>query len=283
MRSYSNFLLFEDFLDNIPSTSGVISYAGEFITKPQVPVVQADCGTFLGKRITLNFEAEGFIETTTGLPLTSSRISYLLSQGQYNVFIRSTSHCTSEGGICQKCFNSSYPDKVTPAIGTLTSLEPLYASYVDVVTTDGLNTTFSLTKNPADFVKVLVFNNGVITSSGFSFSGASIIFSSVLPVGQRFVVRFYEMKTSPLLGYFSRTYSGGLMGLAELPTQDLLIRPLLYETLISDNYIDTLLIELDKFSVVPDNYLSFISEIHTKLEKLLYILYLYIIYDAIEP
>ena len=281
MRTYSNFLIFEDFLDYLPDSSTLLYHAADSIINPQVQVVEHDCGTLLGAKISLDYESEGLIESSTLNPLTQSRINYLLSQGTYSTFVRKTSHCTSEKGICQVCFQGTFPDLPVPAINDLVTLDALFNKYTDVIVGNGASKNFPLSKNPSDFEKVLVIRNGVLMTSGFSFQDDHMIFNVAPTLGTRTIVRFYELQTSSLLGFFTKTYSGGLLGIAELPTSDLIVRQSLLEDFLSDSFLDTMLNELSTISTVPSQYLDYCKEIHSKLEKALYIIYLYSVYDSI--
>lgn len=108
MRSYSNFLLFKNVLENLPTGSRIIQDAARMIMNPYITIIEADCGTLLGKIEKLSYALEGEIELGTQNRLTIARIGLLLSQGVTTIRIRSISTCTSKKGLCMACYTSTF-------------------------------------------------------------------------------------------------------------------------------------------------------------------------------
>ncbi len=75
-RTYANFLLFENVLDNLPDGTGTImQQAVQMLSSPIVKVVEENCCTLLGKVVTVNYELEGMIDLATDTPI--SRLTQL--------------------------------------------------------------------------------------------------------------------------------------------------------------------------------------------------------------
>ena len=281
MRSYSNFLLFNDFLEYLPDTSGTMVHARDAILSPRVNIVEEDCGTYIGKELTVDFTVEGDIELGTDLPLTKSRIEYLLSIGTYKVKVRSTSSCTSTGGICKRCYLSTFQDADEPAITDKVVIHPEYNLATQVLVGDGERTNFTIAKDLADYSKLTVIHNGMETNSGFYFNGQTIIFDTPPDRDVHYVLKHYKMYSTPLLWYFSRTHSASLFGIKELQSLPLHLREGLYNSIVSNQMIELMMHELKTFKAIPKQYLDYCGRIHAPLEKVLFILYIYSVYASI--
>lgn len=288
LRNYSNFLVFEGMLESLPNTSPIMNQVAGDIIHPVLPVIEADCGTLVGEFSTLVPELEGSIEVSTGVAITEDRVLYLYSQNVHTAQIRSISSCTSIGGICAKCYSGSFPDLSVPAVGSLVTVSPRYILEVGMVqgtgyttTLDILPNTFFNTAGSSDII--IVFLNGVIVPSNtYVIVGNSITFAIAPALNARVIIKKYGNSTSGLLGFFARSYSGGLFGIHELPTYRLPLRQELYESLIlSDQVLDSMFRELSRYTL-PSTSLDFYSRINSRLEKALFILYNYAIYASVQ-
>jgi hypothetical protein len=286
MRTYANFLLFEDFLEYLPEDSNLLNFANNNLLSPRVKITSEDCGTILGKSVQLNFEAEGLIELANNLPLNQSRINYLLSNSNYSVNIRSSSHCGETSGVCKKCYLGTYPTYTSTdvSVGDSVKLNPLYNLHTDIIVGDGFETKFDLEHDPTDegYDQVVVYSSGLPMSTGFMMGSYFVTFSTPPAYGEYRAVKFYRTTSSPFLGYFSKTYSGGLFGIHELPTERTLLKPSIYESMLTDNYLATLFNEVSKYKVIPSTVIEYYDKINSKFEKILFILYLYSVYGSLN-
>jgi len=132
------------------------------------------------------------------------------------------------------------------------------------------------------FDKVIIFKNGVIQSAGFGIVDDQLIFPSNISYSDIYTVRFYRETSEPLQGYIARSYSGDLLGMKPLPTTSTIIRESLYASIIPESILSMMLIELSPLKSIPSTYLEYVDRIHDKLEKALYILYLYAIFSNVQ-
>jgi hypothetical protein len=140
-RSFTNFLLFEGILDNLPDTNPrLVAFANKLL-HPRVPIIEDDCETKLGDVVKLTRDAVGKVslfsygtfeyDSGSGVEFTTILADDILIDDQVTgllttftqISTRSMPTCTSEGGICRKCLRGSnqedYPDLIdVPAIGT---------------------------------------------------------------------------------------------------------------------------------------------------------------------
>lgn len=282
MRTYSNYLLFEDVLDNLPPSSKLLNQVADLVISPTVNVVEEDCGTILGKVVDVSFELEGLVELATGLPLTRDRLTTLLSQGQYSVRIRELHSCTSTGGICRKCYEATYLGSTAPSIGTSTKLSPSLIYQTDEVIGNGLTSQFTLSQTSDDYYFIQVIHNGLVYSpTNYTLGYDTITFNTVLSNTDLYVVHFYKVNSEPLLGYISKTYSGSLLGIQPLPSLNLIIKESLYATIVSDGYIPMMIAELNNYPAIPATFLQYIENIRGKLEKIIFILLVYAVFGNI--
>ena len=280
MRSYSNFLLFEDVLEYLPTTAPGITRAANLLINPQVTLVEEDCGTILGKQETLSFASEGLIELATDAPLVRSRIISLLAQGKYKISIRDPSTCTSDGGICKKCFNASILDRgLQVKVGDKVSMTNQYIYHADALV--GPGNTFPLTKSLDLYNLLIVIKSGVVlASSTYSVSNQTLTLNLPLGPSDSVVVYYLKFSDNLLLNYLAKSYSGSLIGLLPLLSDYLPIPSQLYQSFLSDSLLALMKIEISGYKDIPLDMIDYIDVIIDKLEKALYIILLYAIYDG---
>ncbi len=194
-------------------------------------------------------------------------------------------NCTSSfgGGICRRCYEGSLIGQTAPPLDSTIQIPISLIYQADVLIGDGRTSTFALSQTSDDWYSYKVVQNGlVVDHSLYNLDYDLITFSSVVTLNDVFVVHFYQEDLSPFQGYMAKTYSGGLLGMKPLPTLPLMLRPILYENQFNDTFIGLMLTELNSLHAIPSTYVDYIERIHTKLEKILYILYLYAIYKAIN-
>lgn len=165
MRSLTNFLLMETIFDSIPPTNPKISSFASRVLSPSFKIVEDDCGTRLGRVISLGASAVGRVslfsygtfsyQTSGGTVsetiemddiLTESKVTALLTN-QSTVATRSISTCTSTNGLCRKCIRGSFPELYptivdVPPIGESFRVNPPrkvdYLTYLTETHTGGL-------------------------------------------------------------------------------------------------------------------------------------------------
>lgn len=287
MRTYANFLLFEDLLDNLPIGAPLLTQMASNIISPRVQMIEEDCGTLLGSVEDTVFALEGKVELATDTALSRTRIEELLGEGKYTVAIRDLHSCISTGGICKKCFQATYPTYTNEIVIGQSIQVPSSLNYQsDVLVTDGINRTFNLTQNQDDYYSVIVVKNGLIVPTNmYTLTYDTIVLNDALPIDINtvYVVHFYKANSEPLLGYISKTYTGGLLGLTPLPALKTPIRESLYQTLISDSMILNMTSQLRPFkALIPTTYMDYLDRIHDRLEKALFILYLFAVFGNVN-
>jgi len=282
VRSYSGFLILEDLLDNLPGTNpNLVNFCYD-VTNPFVTVVEQDCKTPVGQWISLDFSYLGYTELSTGLPLTQSRITNILSTGVYNIAVRSLDTCISTGGVCQACYKGSFIDRALPTIGSVVRITPDYNYQTDVILSDGITGTFTLTEDAANYNKIIVIINGAVVNSGYTVTGNIITFSPVQPLGTYVACRFNKITNQPFLGYLSSKYTGALLGMSALPTQSLFLKHSLIQNNITSTHLAQAEAELiQSFPMITSNYVRYMETIKDPLEKALYISVLYGIYGNV--
>lgn len=283
LREYSNFLVFEGVLESIGKESPVMAQLLNRVIYPQLPVVEADCNTFVGNVIPLTPNLVGEIEVETGTNFTTTRINHLYSQGVYTTRIRSVGTCTSIGGICAKCYSATFPELPVPAVGTLITVPPRYILTYDIVIGNGIVNQFTLNFAPEPGDTTLVFTNGPLAPPNtYDITNGVLTTLQPIIINGIVAVKNYGLNTSGLLGFFARSYSGAIFGIHELPTYPLPLRQGLYETVILPaNLLEQAFAELKNFPVTSTT-LDYYGTINSSLEKALFILYNYAIYSSIQ-
>lgn len=300
MRTYANFLLFEDVLTNLPSGSILIQNAANSLMNPHVKVVETNCGTLLGNIKTLDYSLEGQTELANLAPLTTTRITTLLNQGVTSIRVRNISTCISKGGVCNTCYYSSiviprfldgtwfYNGSITlngvisyVPINSELTLSSEFVYKTEVITGDGINNIYPVSQNSSDYTKTNLdvrFYPEVV-----SLTDTAITFTTIRSPNDIFVLHYYKVSSDPFLEYVAKTYSGGLLGISPLPSYQTLLKPSLYQTMFSSSQVYQLRLELDKYSnSIPPLYLEYCDTIKDTLEKVLLIIYLYAIYANVQ-
>lgn len=275
--------MFEDLLDNIPTTNIQLSQLGKDITQPPVVVKSNDCFTTVGKLINLTYGVEGFIELATDAAITKTRIETLLLQGIYTTTIRHLYNCVQPGGICQKCYTGTYLDQAAPVINSVVRIIPEYNYQTNIWIGDGATTTFQLSEDSSAYTKVLIFINGILQLSGFTTSGTTLTASVAPTLGQIVNIKFYKLTTRPYISYIAETYTGALLGMKQLTTSLINVRPSLLQSSLSDANLSMMRKELEKsYPTIPSLYLDYVDAIHDILERAIYLIVLYSLYDNVN-
>jgi hypothetical protein len=257
------------------------------LLNPVVTIVEEDCGTMLGLDSEVTYTILGRTPITSLTPLTKDQIDALLIAGTHQIDLRSLRTCASDNGVCRTCYNANYLVNNAPAVGELVTLKNVYLSAND--TTRGNGTTGLLLPSLSDIdnvgnnYSVLVDTNVVVDPSTYSLVVGEGMYlnSGFTKTVDVYSMHYFREETSPFLGYIASTFSGGLLGLSQLPTSPLLIKPSLYASRLTNSYLSTLLRELADIPAVPLPYIEYGDTIGDPLEKALFIAYTFYVYSGV--
>lgn len=286
MGSYSGFLLLEDLFDNLPDISTALYNEAQQLFSPTVKVVEENCNTSLGDRITLDFSQVGQWDLALDRRLTREDIEFFLSQGSYNRFIRNPPHCISPGGICKKCYQAVNPGEATPVVGSTVKLKTylvVATQYTMLSEGDG---SVILNTDGADITRVSVYFNDSYTSnytmSEIDTGELRLTYNGAVTGSDSLFIRMFKDTSSPYMSYLSATYAGNLLGASYLETGSLPARASLIKERITESRLSSLETSLEEFSeYIPSTYMNYIVNIKDPLERELYILALYgVFYDV---
>ena len=285
MRTYSALLLFENLFDTIPTDNPDMVNLSRDLLEPNVQVVENDCGTTLGRFETVNFELEGTTELATGLPLSRSRIEYLLSQGIYELATRHTGNCISKGGICVKCYKGTYPREKVPKINDRVSIQPLYLVNSEILAIKQGGSEYAIETDSAMFDTSYLYHEGVLLIEGETKDYTlknSILTLNVVPTNDyTMVLKTLRRNTFPFIVWLANTYSGSIFGMDPLPAQALPLRTLFMSSLLDENRLQLVSEYVSQLDAVPEGYADFAATIKDPLERGLYLLALYCVYSNV--
>ena len=272
MRSYSSLLVFEDIFDYIPNQNQDVTSLASMIFTPNVPMVSADCQTTLGLFQTVNYELEGAIELATGLVISHDRIDALLFQGIYEIATRSLSTCIAPGGVCQKCWAASNQRATSiPAIGSRLIIQPEYTSSTDVIKGSAGDKSWTITPADGTYQFTYIYVNGVLQPlSSYSILKSVLTFNTPLATDNNVVVHYSSYNRAPYLVFLAQTYSGSILGMKPLPSQQLPIRSLLLGTLVPQNKLELVVEYTKEINLIPHDYRDYLDTINDTFEKALY-------------
>lgn len=273
MRSYSSLLVFEDIFDYVPNQNADVTNLASMVFTPNVAVIANDCSTTLGAYQTVNYELEGAIELATGEVISRARIDDLLFHGIYEIATRTLSTCIAPGGVCQACYAASNPGLVTvPQIGSRVTIQPQYTSSTDVIKADsGSNSwTLSVADNTYQFTYIYV-NGQLQPTSSYTILNSVLTFTNPITVDDtNVVVHYSSYNLAPYLVFLAQTYSGSMLGMKPLPSQQLPIRSLLIGTLVPQNKLELVVEYTKDIDRIPEDYRTYIDSIYDTFEKTLY-------------
>lgn len=275
VRSFSNILVFEDIFDYIPNDFADIPALANAVFRPTMKIVEEDCGTTLGRMETVSFDLEGRVELATGDVISENRIIQLLSRGIYQVATRHTSHCTSEHGLCKKCYEAANPHKGEVQVNQLVTMESTSIARIDTFRIeDPSKLTYDLTVPEEFYLYLHVFNRGnfLKAEEDYVVNGLEITFTDPLVQGSNVVIYYIQDDRRPFLYWLADTYSGSLLGLRSLPSPALPVRPLLLSEKIPEQRTVSVIEHARKSNRVPENMIPYIETVRHPLEKALTIL-----------
>jgi hypothetical protein len=164
---------------------------------------------------------------------------------------------------------------ILPAIGTRVTLNSELIYRTQVIVGDGVNISYHVSQTSSDYTRT----NIAYYTQVSSLTDTTITFRSIRSPTDIFVLDYYTVSSNSFLEYIAKSYSGALLGLAPLPSYQLLLKPSLYETMFSNSRIQLMRNELDNYkSNIPPLHLEYCDTISDVLEKILFIIYLYAVY-----
>ena len=284
MRSYSGYLLIEDLLDTLPSDSASLYRIAQYLINPKPNVVEEDCRTLLGKKVSIGYGSIGMYDLALDRLLTREDIVTLLSQGEYYRKVRSPAFCTSHGGVCRKC---AYTVDRSAKVGSPSSLPShISTGFFSFRGGEGVSTFIvDVSEEEVDLLEVFVDS---VPENGFTYDyleeGRITVTLDIPPMPDAYVdIRAVKNTASPLMSYLSKTYSGSLLGAAKSQGYDLPVRANLLREYMTDSRISILESELEEYQdKIPDGYLDYSSSIRDPLERGLYLIALYGIFNDVE-
>ncbi len=283
MRNYQSYLLLEDLFDYLPEPASSLYQFADSVFNPSVEVTEIDCGTTLGKITDITFGLVGYIELSTNDAITSSRVSYLLSQGTYKIALRNLHSCTAEGGVCQECYKGSFPYKSIPQINSVIKIPSEYTFSEDVFISDGvLLPSYELSIPEDSYSDIIVYvGDSLLDPIHYSITNNIITLDYIPDSGLHIVIKYITKSAKPFLSYLAKSYSGSLLGMKSLPTAPIVIRESLLKSMLSSTQLNTISSELERYKSIPESHLGFLDSIHDRLEKALFMIALFGIYSNV--
>lgn len=286
MGSYSGFLLLEDLFDNLPDISKALYNEAQQLFSPTVTVVEENCNTNLGDRITLDFSQVGQWDLALDRRLTRADIEFFLGQGTYTRFVRNPPHCISPGGICKKCYTAVNVGEAVPVVGSTVKLRTYLVVATQSSTVNEGDRSVILNTDGSDISRVSVYFNDSYTKNytieELSTGDLRLTYNGTVTGSDSLFIRMFKDTSSPYMSYLSATYSGNLLGASYLETGALPARASLIKERITDSRLASLETALQEFAeYIPSTYMNYIANIKDPLERELYILALYgVFYDV---
>jgi hypothetical protein len=162
-------------------------------------------------------------------------------------------------------------------VGDNFTLSSEFIYMTEVIIGDGINSSYLVSQTSDDYTKTNIDTHPEV----ISLTDTTITFNTVRMPTDIFVLDYYTITSDPFLEYIAKSYSGSLLGLLPLPSYPLLLRPSLYESMFSDSYVALMRADLNNYSSdIPPTYLEYCDTIPDKLEKILFMIYLYAIYAS---
>jgi len=269
-RTYSGTLIFENVFDAIPSSNQTLVNVANAVFSPFVRVVEYDCGTMLGEVHALNFEIEGSKSVVTGDVINRAFIESQLSQGIYEVQIRSLSSCISKDGVCQECFNASLPNRTYPNIGDYVQIPPQFQMQSEVLSIRAgfSSAQMSFTSDIYDTITV-VLDGVVLPASDYSVFGDILTLATPVTLDSNIVVKYNVLSRAPFFYWLAKTYGGSLLGLKPLPIRPLTLKPSLLSAVIPVSEIDVIIDKISGMEMVPEDMKLYFPNTTSILEKAL--------------
>lgn len=275
MRSYVNTIIFESALDSVAPSNSLVYSVIKRLLSPSIKIIEEDCDTLLGEFVSISTRAQGLIELETNNPLTSARMSSLITANNKEVAVRSTATCTSIGGVCKKCLRGSRPGLVIPETGSLYVLDPEVIVDTGPIGIETGQTSATLKYPKSQFDKVYVYNDGILVDpSTYTLTETSLVLSSPAVSNVNYFIKYVSKTYAPYFYWLANTYSGSLLGINPLGKQLLPIRKNTMELYIPQEDIEVLVRRLKTLDIKDEDSILYIDEITDPVEKALYVVVL---------
>lgn len=300
-RSLSNFLLFEDLFDNLSTTNPSLTELASQIFSPYVTVVQEDCATKLGKKVKVSREISGLVKVEFNGTLEADRtipesyrfskedIESMLATSMYTTYVRDLHYCTSVGGICASCYASTF-GLPAPEVGTQVRVQneyilrnDSYSTREDVKSYKIVDNSEVAGENTYDYTLAYLDNHLLQEGVEYTVDSDNYLTLTEFPLeGQYLSINSVLRSNKPFMTYLANRYSGSLVGLKSITTQPTTLPLGVIDRGISEGQIDQLYTHLTQLSLVDQTVLDYYSRITNRLEKALFVITLYSIFNDIQ-
>lgn len=293
MRTLSSFLLFENVLDNLDQTNPYVTQLSTQLFTPNVTIVQENCGTMLGKKISIDLSINGLVRMDWNGILNPNRtipeayriskldIQTWLGKSIYTTYVRDIHYCTSMGGICSACYAASL-NVAAPKVGTIVNIPNRYVVHKDsFLTTTSPFYTISIGADTYDYV-VVYLDNHPLGASEYSSDGSTITLSTAPAYGQFLTINYVAISNKPFLNYVSKTFSGDLLGVEPVSYQDLFLPLSVIDRAVAGNNIEQLHDQMQALGNVDQIYLDYCGSVTNRIERAILTLILFTLYNDVQ-
>jgi len=293
-RSLTNFILFEDLLDNLDSTNKNLTTLANQLFAPYVEVIQEDCKTKLGKRISVSPGVNGLVRIDFNVTLNPDRTipdSYRISKSDielwlansiYTTYVRDLHYCTATGGICASCYASTF-NVAAPKVGSLVQVKNQYVLSSDSYLTTSGSTVFAITADEGTYDSVTVYlDNQVLTDSQFSVVDNSVVLTDDPGFGNYLTINTVLVSNKPFMSYLADSYSGSVVGIKSIINQPITLPTGVVDRAINNNQLKNLYDQAEQLGLIDQVQLDYYNSLTNKVEKALLLITLYTIYNDIS-
>jgi len=293
-RSLTNYLLFEDLLDNLGTSNQTLTSLASQMFSPSVKIVQENCNTKLGKRLSVSPSINGEVKVTFNGTLNPDRtipetdriskedIGDWLASSIYTTYVRDLHYCTSVGGVCACCYAATF-NVAAPEVGTFQQIQNRYVLHSDHHLASSIINSYSVSSDPATYdLKVIYINNHVVEASEYVDGGSFITFNNTLTDGDYIRIDSVILSNKPFLSYLANTFSGDLLGIQDVPNQHITLPLGFIDRNISEGQLDQLFRQLEDLKTVDQVYLDYIHGLADRVEKALLLITLFSIHNDIQ-
>jgi hypothetical protein len=293
-RSLLNFLIFEDLFDNLDINNFEVVELARQLFVPSIKIVSENCGTKLGKILTVSpyingnvrLDFNGVLDSNRMVP-ESYRISRIdidtwLSQSIYKTKVRDLHYCASVGGVCATCYSSTF-NIPAPSVGSVVPVRNQYVIHDDHYVTSAKVADYKLTVEEGTYDSLQVYlDNHIVLPSEYSLSNNIITFLEAPLQGQYLRVDSIINSNKPFMAYLASTYSGSLLGLEAVAQQPITLPLGIVDRGITDSCITLLQDQIERLGTIDQSIIDYYTSLSNKVEKSLYLLTLASIYNDIQ-
>lgn len=294
-RSLVNFILFEDILDNLDPTNKNLNTLANQLFAPSVEVIQDNCGTKLGKRISVSpavngpvrIDFNGTLNPDRTIPdsyrISKDDIELWLANSIYTTYVRDLHYCTSIGGICASCYASTF-NVPAPVVGTKVQVKNQYVLSSDsYLTTTGI-LTYNISAEAGTYDSVVVYLNNSVLEEGvdFNVNNNVVILVNDPGFGNYLSVNTILVSNRPFLSYLAESFSGSVIGIKSIINQSITLPTNVIDRSINDNQLRHLYDQAVQLGFIDQTQLDYYNTIGNKIEKALFLILTYVINNDIS-